>query len=60
MLNLAQGKLMKVAVFTFVALFPLIPLYVKALAQTAPPPRYKVDPFWPKELPNNWIVVQIG
>jgi len=60
MLNLAQGKLMKVAVFTFVALFPLIPLYVKALAQTAPPPRYKVDPFWPKELPNNWIVGQIG
>jgi DNA-binding beta-propeller fold protein YncE len=26
----------------------------------APPPVYKVDPFWPKELPNNWIVGQIG
>ena len=26
---------------------------VAAIAQT--PPRYKVDPSWPKELPNNWI-----
>ena len=25
-----------------------------------PPPRYKVDISWPKELPNNWIVGQIG
>jgi DNA-binding beta-propeller fold protein YncE len=23
-------------------------------------PTYKVDPFWPKELPNNWIIGQIG
>jgi hypothetical protein len=23
-------------------------------------PTYKVDPFWPQELPNNWIVGQIG
>ncbi len=30
-----------------------------ALAQVAPP-QYKVDPYWPKELPNNWIVGQIG
>lgn len=22
-------------------------------------PRYKVDPFWPKELPNNWIFGQV-
>src|SRR5579862_5122480 len=28
-------------------------------AQVAPP-QYKVDPSWPKELPNNWIVGQIG
>src|SRR6266481_3233874 len=23
-------------------------------------PKYRVDPFWPQELPNNWIVGQIG
>jgi DNA-binding beta-propeller fold protein YncE len=29
-------------------------------ASTQDQPHYKVDPFWPKELPNNWIVGQIG
>ena len=24
------------------------------------PPTYKVDPFWPKQLPNDWIIGQIG
>jgi DNA-binding beta-propeller fold protein YncE len=24
------------------------------------PPKYQVDPFWPKELPNNWIMGQVG
>ena len=24
------------------------------------PPQYKVDPSWPKELPNNWIMGQVG
>lgn len=23
-------------------------------------PQYKVDPFWPKQLPNNWIMGQVG
>src|SRR4051812_39139606 len=23
-------------------------------------PQYKVDPSWPKELPNNWIMGQVG
>jgi hypothetical protein len=30
----------------------------KALAQE--PPKYQVDPAWPKELPNNWIMGQVG
>src|SRR5580704_467065 len=30
----------------------------QALAQAAP--QYKVDPFWPKQLPNNWLMGQIG
>jgi hypothetical protein len=24
------------------------------------PPTYRVDPAWPKELPNNWIIGQVG
>jgi hypothetical protein len=24
------------------------------------PPKYQVDPSWPKELPNNWIMGQVG
>jgi hypothetical protein len=35
-----------------------------AFAASAPAraegPEYKVDPFWPKQLPNNWILGQIG
>ena len=23
-------------------------------------PKYRVDPFWPQELPNRWIIGQIG
>ena len=23
-------------------------------------PRLKVDPSWPKPLPNNWVIVQVG
>ena len=26
----------------------------------APGPRYAVDPYWPKPLPNNWILGQVG
>ena len=24
------------------------------------PPTYRVDPAWPKELPHNWIIGQVG
>ena len=30
----------------------------KAVAQE--PPKFKVDASWPKELPNNWIMGQVG
>jgi hypothetical protein len=26
----------------------------------AKPPQYKVDPYWPKQLPNNWVLGQVG
>jgi DNA-binding beta-propeller fold protein YncE len=31
---------------------------VKAAAPDVP--KFKVDPYWPKELPNNWIMGQVG
>jgi len=31
-----------------------------ATAAQAAGPMFKVDPFWPKPLPNNWIIGQIG
>ena len=33
---------------------------LSAAAFAQAPPSYKVDPFWPKELPNNWIMGQVG
>jgi hypothetical protein len=29
-------------------------------AQAQEPPKYQVDPTWPRELPNNWIMGQVG
>jgi DNA-binding beta-propeller fold protein YncE len=37
----------------------LIVTMVAASAQT-PPPQFQVDPFWPKPLPNNWILGQVS
>lgn len=31
-----------------------------ALGDHENPPRYRVDPFWPKQLPNGWIMGQVG
>jgi hypothetical protein len=31
-----------------------------ALAASDDVPRYKVDPYWPQELPNNWIMGQVA
>lgn len=28
--------------------------------KSAGPPIYQVDPFWPKQLPNNWVMAQVG
>src|SRR5271157_1230251 len=29
-------------------------------AQESKPPRYEVDAAWPKPLPNNWLIGQVG
>jgi DNA-binding beta-propeller fold protein YncE len=59
MLNGGSEKLGRSVVFSLVV-FLLLACCRLASAQTAPQPHYKVDPFWPKELPNQWIVGQIG
>ena len=35
-------------------------LTTSAAAQEDKPPRYEVDASWPKSLPNNWLIGQIG
>jgi hypothetical protein len=35
-------------------------LAASGLAAAADPPRFQVDPFWPKPLPNNWILGQVA
>jgi len=39
-------------------LFALLCALTLATAAAAEPPRFQVDPFWPKTLPNNWIMGQ--
>src|SRR5689334_21232846 len=38
----------------------LLPAAVPARAQEPAIPRFQVDPFWPKPLPNNWILGQVS
>ncbi|HVT98230.1 MAG TPA: hypothetical protein VHE33_12050 [Acidobacteriaceae bacterium] len=37
-----------------------VALALPAQAQTHDAPHYKVDPFWPGQLPNKWIMGQVG
>ncbi len=56
--KLRRGRWMRAAAFSLVACLCVASYCRSAHAQAQP--HYKVDPFWPKELPNNWIVAQIG
>jgi DNA-binding beta-propeller fold protein YncE len=47
------------AVLRCVALFGLVLLGLTAGLGAQDPPAYKVDPFWPKPLPNKWIMQQV-
>jgi DNA-binding beta-propeller fold protein YncE len=43
-----------------IALIGLIALAMIRPALTAEPPKFQIDPSWPKALPNNWTFGQIG
>src|SRR6202044_1561927 len=38
----------------------LAALVLTALSAHAQGPAFRVDPYWPKPLPNNWILGQVG
>src|SRR5579872_4252253 len=38
----------------------LLALAVVPRADAQQQPKFKVDPFWPMELPNNWVMGQVG
>jgi hypothetical protein len=59
MLKLRKGGWITTAAFSILAFLWFAGNCRVALAQ-APQPHFKVDPYWPKELPNNWIVGQIS
>src|SRR5262245_55776571 len=42
-----------------VVLSAIVLVVVSAQQRAATPPKYRVDPFWPKPLPNKWSMQQI-
>src|SRR5262245_66340132 len=44
---------------TVVVLSAVVLAVVGAQQRAAAPPKYRVDPFWPKPLPNKWSMQQV-
>jgi DNA-binding beta-propeller fold protein YncE len=53
-----QNNVIKLTMLFFAVCFVMLGAGPQAQAQGAP--QYKVDPSWPKQLPNNWIMGQVG
>ena len=45
---------------TVVLIVPVLWFTASALGQENKPPQYQVDAPWPKPLPNNWLIGQVG
>jgi DNA-binding beta-propeller fold protein YncE len=60
--RVAQEEIMKtMMVWLTAATMVLLAGPTRAQAQAgATPPQFQVDPFWPKPLPNNWILGQVS
>ena len=43
-----------------VALAIVLGMLPTSLLAQAAPPKYEVDPFWPKPLPNGWVTGSVG
>lgn len=59
-LNPRRNAIFATTLLVSLAFLQLALLCPIVMAQAPPPPRYKVDPYWPKELPNNWVMGQVG
>jgi DNA-binding beta-propeller fold protein YncE len=59
MRNLRNAGVIGATAFSVLLWLFVAGFYQGALAQ-APQPHFKVDPYWPKELPNNWVIGQVG
>jgi len=42
------------------AILPVLCVFIARASSAADVPEYRVDPYWPKPLPNQWILGQIG
>ena len=56
---LTKNVLRSFACTTALALFACL-FAAPARVEAQQPPKFKVDPAWPLELPNNWILGQVG
>jgi DNA-binding beta-propeller fold protein YncE len=57
--NIVREEDMRAAIVWLSATMALVTSASMASAQTTVP-RFQVDPFWPKSLPNNWILGQVS
>jgi DNA-binding beta-propeller fold protein YncE len=57
--NIVREEDMRAAIVWLSATMTLVTSASMASAQTTVP-RFQVDPFWPKSLPNNWILGQVS
>jgi hypothetical protein len=51
-------KRLTIAALAATIAIPIVHLAIEARAEA--PPQYAVDPFWPKPLPDNWILGQVA
>lgn len=51
---------MKINIYIVTALLSILPLHLGLASDSGRTPEFEVDPSWPKPLPNNWLIGQVG